>query len=75
MDAIKTINKPALDRLNNYRRRLTPQQYKTLRGQILAGNAEGAMRGLQKLLERKAGDYEHKTRQGPGNSDRKQPKD
>lgn len=61
MDA---INYTALGQLNAYRRRLTPQQYKTLRGQILAGNTDGAMRGLQKLLERRR-TGEHKTRQNP----------
>lgn len=54
MDALKEINAQTLIRLQAYRNRLTPQQYKTLRGQILAGDAEGAMRGLRKLLERKA---------------------
>lgn len=32
------------------RDRLTKQQYKTLKGQILAGDSEGAMRGLRRLL-------------------------
>ena len=50
MDAVNTINTPALIQLNRARKRLTPQQYKTLRGQILAGEAEGALRGLQKIL-------------------------
>ena len=31
---------------------LTKQQYRTLRGQIFAGDADGAMRGLKKILER-----------------------
>ena len=38
-------------RLKACRSRLTTQQYKTLRGQIFAGDAEGAMKGLQKLLK------------------------
>lgn len=33
---------------------LTHQQYKTLKGQVLAGNIEGATKGLQKLLKRRA---------------------
>ena len=33
--------------------RLTPQQYKTLRGQIIAGDIEGAFRGLQNILTRR----------------------
>lgn len=32
------------------RDKLTKQQYKTLKGQILAGDGEGAMKGLRKLL-------------------------
>lgn len=32
---------------------LTPQQYATLRGQVLAGDADGAMQGLRKILERR----------------------
>ena len=30
--------------------RLTAQQYRTLRGQVLAGDGDGAMKGLRKLL-------------------------
>lgn len=30
--------------------RLTRQQYSTLKGQILAGDSDGAMKGLRKLL-------------------------
>ena len=41
----------ALIRLKAIRHRLTAQQYKTLRGQILAGDAEGAMKGLKKILK------------------------
>lgn len=33
-----------------HHKRLTPQQYKTLRGQVLAGDPDGAMKGLRKLL-------------------------
>lgn len=38
--------------LNDFRKDLTKQQYKTLKGQILAGDSDGAMRGLQKILGR-----------------------
>ena len=31
--------------------RLTRQQYKPLKGQILAGDADGAMKGLRRLLK------------------------
>lgn len=40
----------ALVTLKGARHRLTNQQYKTLRGQVMAGDAEGAMRGLRKIL-------------------------
>lgn len=41
-----------LQTLNKYREKLTGQQYKTLRGQILAGDRKGAAAGLKKILER-----------------------
>lgn len=47
MDA---LTKQDLCGLKSYKPQLTRQQYKTLKGQILAGDAEGAMRGLQKIL-------------------------
>lgn len=47
------VMQKALGRLRAANRSLTPQQYKTLRGQILAGNAEQAMKGLDKILERR----------------------
>jgi hypothetical protein len=40
------------------RSQLTKQQYRTLKGQILAGDSEGAMKGLKRLLERKVNDAE-----------------
>ena len=47
---MRYIDKSALLWLKAYRPQLTAQQYKTLRGQVLAGDAEGAMKGLRKLL-------------------------
>jgi hypothetical protein len=47
---MKEINVGALIRLKGARHRLTAQQYRTLRGQVLAGDPDGAMRGLRKLL-------------------------
>ena len=47
---MKEINVGALIRLKGARPRLTAQQYRTLRGQVLAGDPDGAMRGLRKLL-------------------------
>ena len=34
------------------RDRLTAQQYHTLRGQVLAGDGDGALKGLRKILSR-----------------------
>lgn len=47
---MKEVNVGALIRLKGARHRLTPQQYRTLRDQVLAGDPDGAMRGLCKLL-------------------------
>lgn len=44
------VNQRAIATLKSYKRKLTRQQYKTLRGQILKGNDEGAMKGLHKLI-------------------------
>lgn len=38
--------------LKKHRDQLTPQQYKTLRGQILAGDRKGAAAGLEKILRK-----------------------
>ena len=50
---MQEIDAKAVLRLKAYRTMLTPQQYRTLRGQVLAGDAEGAMKGLMKLLVRR----------------------
>lgn len=42
-----------LKQLNSYKHKLTRQQYKTLKGQILSGDATGAMRGLVDILRKK----------------------
>lgn len=47
---MKGIDVKALIQIKGARPRLTVQQYRTLRGQVLAGDADGAMRGLRKLL-------------------------
>lgn len=39
--------------LKKYKNILTKQQYKTIKGQIIAGDTEGAMKGLNKLINRK----------------------
>lgn len=38
--------------LDNFKKNLTSQQYKTLKGQALAGDVEGAEKGLKKLKQR-----------------------
>ena len=44
------VNQQAIRHLNAYRFRLTRQQFKTLRGQILAGEDKAAMKGLWKII-------------------------
>ena len=44
------IDVKALVFLKGARGSLTSQQYKTLRGQVLAGDADGAMKGLREIL-------------------------
>lgn len=48
------IDTGALMLLKNTKHRLTKQQYKTLRGQILAGDADGAIKGLRNILQRRS---------------------
>lgn len=44
------INFYALVQVKACKPRLSAQQYKTLRGQILAGDSDGALRGLKRIL-------------------------
>lgn len=46
----ENIDGVALLILRNTKHRLTQQQYKTLRGQVLAGDATGAMKGLYNII-------------------------
>lgn len=39
--------------LNTNKKNLTKQQYRTIKGQILSGDIEGAMKGLQRLTRKK----------------------
>lgn len=55
MDDVKKVSKAALRVLKGSRTHLTKQQYKTLRGQIFAGDDIGAMKGLAKILYQKEG--------------------
>lgn len=41
--------------LKSNKENLTRQQYKTVRGQALSGDLEGARKGLAKLLKRRCG--------------------
>lgn len=45
-----TVDTRALGHLRSAKKQLTRQQYLTLRGQVLAGDSDGAMRGLKKIL-------------------------
>ncbi|MEG1149638.1 MAG: hypothetical protein RSD98_13720 [Niameybacter sp.] len=42
-----------IKQLNQDKNRLTKQQYKTLRGQAVAGDVTGANKGLIKILQRR----------------------
>ena len=50
---MQQIDVRAFMQIKATRNRLTRQQYKTLRGQVLAGDPDGAMRGLRKILSRR----------------------
>ncbi len=52
MSELREIDHTAIIKLKAQRRRLTWQQYQTLRGQVLAGDADAAMKGLRKILGR-----------------------
>ena len=47
--------RPVLENLRRYQKLLTPQEYKTIRGQAIAGDVEGAKRGLTKLIGERGG--------------------
>lgn len=38
--------------LNKHRSQLTKQEFKTLKGQVIAGDYKGAKKGLKKILKR-----------------------
>lgn len=44
------VDTRALGHLRSCKNKLSRQQYLTLRGQVLAGDAEGAMKGLRRVL-------------------------
>lgn len=43
-----------LVQLKNYRHLLTKQQIHTLKGQILAGDVDGALKGLNKIINERS---------------------
>lgn len=49
---MQKIDVKALIQLKATKDRLSKQQYKTLRGQVLAGDPDGAMKGLRNILQR-----------------------
>lgn len=61
MDLVKSIDaqqkQNALLLLGEHRSMLSRQQTRTIKGQILSGNIDGAMRGLDKVLKKKKEDH------------------
>lgn len=55
---MRRFDRNAAMNLKACRSQLTKQQYRTLKGQILAGDPDGAMKGLKRLLGRRANDAE-----------------
>lgn len=49
---MQRIDMKAMMQLQACKDRLPRQAFKTLRGQILAGDSDGAMKGLKRLLQR-----------------------
>lgn len=49
---MQRIDFNALMQVRACKDRLTPQQYRTLRGQVLAGDGDAALKGLRKVLKR-----------------------
>ena len=64
MKTLQQIDHKALRLIKNeaYRGRLTFQQYATLKGQVLAGDSDGALKGLRRILARKEPSRDCKTR-------------
>lgn len=42
-------------RLKENKKHLTKQQYRTIKGQLIAGDTQGAEKGLNKLLRKNGG--------------------
>ena len=45
-----TVTQYAFQYLNKNKKRITRQQYRTIKGQILSGDADAAVKGLHKIL-------------------------
>ena len=53
-DVVRYVNANSfLMELKRHYKRLTNQELKTLRGQALAGDVDGAIKGLHKILDRR----------------------
>lgn len=50
---MQKIDFNALMQVKACKDRLTAQQYRTIRGQVLAGDPDGALKGLRRLLSQK----------------------
>ena len=54
----------ALYNIKKHRTQLTPQQFKTIQGQIIAGEPAAAMKGLWRLIERSRNEQIHQSPDG-----------
>lgn len=54
IEAITREQHVAYRAVSENKRKLTLQEYRTLRGQIASGQPEAALKGLAKLLERRS---------------------
>ena len=49
---MRDVDIRAMKLLKHHKARLNRQQYRTIRGQILAGDGEAAIKGMERLLGR-----------------------
>ena len=64
LGGISCMVQKAFKELKKHKNQLTKQQYRTIKGQLIAGDITGGMRGLNRLLNKKviAGDSDRKGR-------------
>ena len=62
MKTIQQIDHKALILIKARRSRLNAQQYATLKGQVLAGDGDGALKGLRRILSREEPSRDSQTR-------------